>query len=191
MTSTTPTPLTNELGRDYSKFFSKRSSARKPSAIRALQKFLSIPGMISLGGGNPHPSTFPFADMRFTLKNGDIVEVGEADMKKALQYSATNGLPEFVDWLRILQTSEHKPPYTSFDICVGNGSQDVLTKAFEMLIEEGEYMLIEAPAYVGSLAFLRPLGAKFVEIPQDVDGLIPEKMEEVLASWENPETKPK
>ncbi len=45
---------------DYESFLTRRSKARKPSAIRALQPLLRIPGMISLGGGFPNPSSFPF-----------------------------------------------------------------------------------------------------------------------------------
>ncbi|KAJ3414664.1 hypothetical protein HDV05_006199 [Chytridiales sp. JEL 0842] len=167
---------------------------RKPSAIRSLQKFMSTPGIISLGGGNPHPSTFPYTSISFTLRSGEKVDISEADVAKALQYSPTNGLPELVEWLKSLQAGEHlrgKAFPEGWDVCVGNGSQDVLTKAFEMLIAEGETMLIESPAYVGSLAFLRPLGAKFAEIAVDSQGLVPESMESILANWKDPKTRPK
>ncbi|KAI8825257.1 pyridoxal phosphate-dependent transferase [Fimicolochytrium jonesii] len=180
--------------RDYSKFFTERSAARQPSAIRTLQPLMTLPGMISLGGGNPNTVTFPFQDLTFTLKpeaGGGEVRVGAEDVQKALQYSPTNGLPEFVAWLKDLQTTVHQPPYQDYHICVGNGSQDVLTKAFEMLLDKGDSLLIEAPAYVGSLAFLKPLGCKFVEIPVDAQGLDPEKLESTLREWKDPSTRPK
>jgi kynurenine/2-aminoadipate aminotransferase len=60
-----------------------------------------------------------------------------------------------------------------------------------MLINEGDTMLIESPAYVGSLAFLRPLGAKFAEVDVDSQGLVPESMETILANWKDPKTRPK
>ncbi|TPX62847.1 hypothetical protein PhCBS80983_g00084 [Powellomyces hirtus] len=179
---------------DYSSFFTPRSAARQPSAIRALQPLLSIPGMISLGGGMPNQETFPFKDLKFTLKEqagGGEITVSSDNLQKALQYSSTNGMPEFVAWLKDLQSSVHSPPYESFDVCVGNGSQDVLTKAFEMLLGEGDNLLIEAPAYVGSLAFLKPLGAKFVELPVDAEGLNPDTLESTLRDWPNPATRPK
>ncbi|KAJ3097175.1 hypothetical protein HDU97_005094 [Phlyctochytrium planicorne] len=139
--------------------------------------------MISLGGGNPHPSTFPITGLTFKLRDGDVVEIPEADVAKALQYSATNGLPDLVGWLRNLQLQEHRPPYENFEICVGNGSQDVLTKAFDMLLTEESTLLCESPAYVGSLAFLRPLGCKFAEVDVDGNGLVPDALEKVLAEW--------
>lgn len=44
---------------DYDSYLTKRSLARKPSPIRALMPLLSIPGMISLGGGMPNEGLFP------------------------------------------------------------------------------------------------------------------------------------
>lgn len=57
-----------------------------------------IEGMISLGGGMPHPHTFPFDAVAVRLKAGvdgqsgdDGVElrIAGAEMAQALQYSAT------------------------------------------------------------------------------------------------------
>ena len=146
---------------NYSHFINPKSASRQPSAIRALLKYAQMPGMISLGGGNPHPSTFPFAEMTLQLKNNTTIHISEQEMTAALQYSPTNGLSSFVNWLKELQIQVHSPPHSEFDICIGNGSQDVLTKAFEMLIQQGDSILIESPAYSGSLAFLKPLGCHF------------------------------
>lgn len=178
---------------DYAKYISKRSAARKPSAIRALNQFLSLPGMISLGGGLPNPSTFPFTNVSVTLQSGETLTLGEARTQKALQYSNTNGIPELVNWLETLMMDVHSPPMdkSNFQICIGNGSQDVLTKAFEMLIDEGDNMLIESPAYVGSLAFLKPLNPKFVEVDTDGDGLNPEALANILDNWPVDQKKPK
>lgn len=45
--------------------------------------------------------------------------------REGLQYSATPGLPELVKRLKVLQSSEHKPPAAAakFDVAVTNGSQ--------------------------------------------------------------------
>jgi kynurenine/2-aminoadipate aminotransferase len=168
---------------DYSRFISKRSNLRKPSAIRALLKYLSIPGMISLGGGNPHPSQFPFETMSIQLKNKHVLNVNAKELETALQYSPTHGIPDFVSWLKKLQTIVHSPPHSDFEICVGAGSQDVLTKAFEMLIDPQDSILIEAPAYSGTLAFLRPLECQFVHVSTDSLGLDPSSLAQILKEW--------
>ncbi|KAI8843096.1 pyridoxal phosphate-dependent transferase, partial [Chytridium lagenaria] len=119
--------------------------------------YLTIPGMISLGGGNPHPSTFPITVLTFKMRDGDNVEIVETDNEP-------------------LQTLEHKPPNGGLDI-------DLLMKTFDMLLTEESTLLIEAPAYVGSLAYLGPLGCKFAEV--DVDG------EDLYRKWEDASIKPK
>ncbi|KAJ3189522.1 hypothetical protein HDU85_003153 [Gaertneriomyces sp. JEL0708] len=193
MASSSSSTGTNRVT-DYEAFFTARSLARQPSAIRALVPLMSLPGMISLGGGNPNPSTFPFKDLTFSLKEeagGGEIHVDAVNLQKALQYSPTNGMPELVKWLKELQVAVHQPPCADFDVCLGNGSQDVLTRAFDMLLAEGDSLLIESPAYVGSLAFLRPLGCKFVEVPTDAEGLNPDELDRVLSNWADAKTKPK
>ena len=55
---------------DYTPYFSSRSMARMPSAIRELQPLLALDGMISLGGGMPNPDTFPFTKITVEVKTG-------------------------------------------------------------------------------------------------------------------------
>jgi hypothetical protein len=51
--------------------------------------------MVSLGGGMPHPDTFPFASMQLRLKlsnndtDGILLDINATDMNTALQYSGT------------------------------------------------------------------------------------------------------
>lgn len=84
---------------------------------------------------------------------------------------AQNGLPDLVAFLRRLQHSEHRPPSyvhddknieEDFDICVFNGSQDGLAKAFDMLVDPGDAVLVESPMYSGSLAILKPMDCRLV-----------------------------
>lgn len=175
---------------DYSKYISKSSNLRKPSAIRALQKYLTLPGMISFGGGNPNPETFPFESFSIKLKSGQSINVPPSEIQKALQYSPTSGIPDLVEWIKDLQVQMHGKEKNSFDICIGNGSQDVLTKAFEMLLDPDDVILIEAPAYSGTISFLKPLGCNFAEVACDEDGLSPDCLERVLLEYDN-ESRPR
>ena len=133
------------------------NSRRQPSAIRALQPLMSVEGMISLGGGAPNPLSFPIATMELTLKDGSRCSLDEKETAAALQYSQTCGLPALTDELRALQEREHSPE-RAFQVMVSTGSQDSLTKAFDMLLNPGESLLVENPTYSGALAFLEPAG---------------------------------
>lgn len=53
-----------------------------------------------------------------------------------------------------------------------------------MLLNPGDSLLVEAPTYSGSLAFLRPFGAKLVGVKTDGGGLIPQDLDSLLESWD-------
>nr|KAJ3414355.1 hypothetical protein HK105_001797 [Polyrhizophydium stewartii] len=131
----------------------------------------------------PHPSTFPFAKLQITLQDGSVIDLSEDLVKQSLQYSSTAGLDGLVSWVRNFQVLEHGRAADSFDICMGNGSQDVLSKAFDAVLSPGDTILIESPAYVGVLAYLRPMGLNLAEVPVDAEGLSPDALDTMLAAW--------
>lgn len=142
------------------RFLNQSSKMRQPSAIRALQPLLKVPGMISLGGGMPNPSTFPISTIQIQLKaGGETIQLTAQETEMALQYSQTAGLPELLEILAQLQRSVHNRPSVQANnqICITTGSQDGLYKAFQMVLSEGDSLLAESPTYSGTLALLRPM----------------------------------
>jgi kynurenine/2-aminoadipate aminotransferase len=156
---------------------------------------LQVPGMISLGGGLPNPETFPFKSLTVQLKDGSEYAISGKGLDAALQYSPTNGLPSFLAHLETLRLhyhtlpggeggalGDHGVPRSSM---VSTGSQDALSKAFEMLLAPGDSLLLESPTYSGSLAFLRPLGVYLAGVETDGGGMDPLRLEEMLESWKD------
>lgn len=69
---------------------SHAAHARRPAGPPPLpQPLLATPGMISLGGGMPNPKLFPFTGMSFTLADGTQLQLDDAAVAAALQYSNT------------------------------------------------------------------------------------------------------
>lgn len=171
---------------DYDAFLTQTSRSRRESAIRGLQPLTRIPGMISLGAGNPSAETYPFKSATFELKDGQTVEIDGALMQKALAYGPTDGLPELVEWAKALQLREHAPPRPGDDWTVAftNGSQDAISKTLDMLVARGDSVLVEDPSYPGTLAALHPLGPNLVGVTTDQEGLVPEALAAVLDGWE-------
>ncbi|XP_073433421.1 kynurenine/alpha-aminoadipate aminotransferase, mitochondrial isoform X1 [Dendrobates tinctorius] len=177
---------------NYARFLTAVSAARQPSPIRAMTDLLmkSPPSIISLAGGAPNPDTFPFKSASVTLTDGTAIEIGENLMKKALQYSATPGVPELVSWLKELQKKLHNPPTLSYSpdqgqmaMCVTTGSQEGLSKVFEMLVNPGDNVLIDTPTYSGTLAAVKPLGCNLIGVPTDQHGIIPQALKDILSRW--------
>ncbi|KAL6078964.1 AADAT isoform 2 [Balamuthia mandrillaris] len=180
--------------RDYGNFLSRVAKRRAPSAIRSLQPLMQIPGMISLGGGVPNPEYFPVEAVQVKLKSNDVLTLEGKDMETALSYSSSYGIPELVEWLKDFQDREHKVPYPSrkdWHVCVTSGSADANCKAFEMLINEGDYVFTEDPTYSGSLSAIKPLGANIIGVQTDGEGLIPSHLRSLLQTWPAAQKKPK
>ncbi|KAJ3357780.1 hypothetical protein GGF32_000863 [Allomyces javanicus] len=197
MTTNQTSRTTAKPIQDYTRYLTSVSLARQPSAIRALQPIMAMPGMISLAGGLPNPATFPIANVELTLKNGAKISMGDTMTRAALQYGPTPGHPDLVSFFEQLQARVHGTPYAneSIDrkILVGNGSQDLLAKAINALVAPGDTLLVESPCYVGTLAILKPMvkaqGVKLAEVPTDAHGLIPDALDQILSGW--PATTPK
>ncbi|MBN3326155.1 AADAT protein, partial [Atractosteus spatula] len=177
---------------NYSRFVTAVSAARKASPIRLLTELQqkSPPSLISLAGGAPNPDTFPFKTATITLKNGGHIVFDEGIMKRALQYSGSYGIPELLSWMKDLQKSLHNPPTASYspergqmEMCVTTGSQEGLCKVFEMLINPGDNILLDAPTYSGTLAALKPLGCNIINVPSDEHGMIPKALKEIISKW--------
>eukprot|EP00510_Aplanochytrium_minuta_P002320 CAMPEP_0184014912 /NCGR_PEP_ID=MMETSP0954-20121128/5987_1 /TAXON_ID=627963 /ORGANISM="Aplanochytrium sp, Strain PBS07" /LENGTH=429 /DNA_ID=CAMNT_0026295575 /DNA_START=5 /DNA_END=1294 /DNA_ORIENTATION=+ len=169
---------------NYEEFLTATSKNRKPSAIRALQHYLDKPGTISLGGGMPNASTFPIKGILVELSQacggGTVAIKNPTD---AFQYSATAGMPDLVKLLKELQTYEHG--MQNPDIQITTGSQDALTKAFEMLLGPEDTLLVEDYTYSGSLTFLRGLKSKLKSIETDNEGIIPDSLAKILSEWDH------
>uniref|UniRef100_A0A7S3PEL7 Aminotransferase class I/classII large domain-containing protein n=1 Tax=Aplanochytrium stocchinoi TaxID=215587 RepID=A0A7S3PEL7_9STRA len=174
----------------YESFLTETSKNRKPSAIRALQQYLNRPNTISLGGGMPNSKTFPFASLYVELspEYGEKVTIPISSPTDAFQYSSTAGIPGLVNCLRELQMVEHcKTDKDKLDILLTTGSQDVLTKSFEMLLSPGDTLLVEDYTYSGSLAFLRGLDTNLCPVDTDTNGIVPQALSKILSNWDDEE----
>ena len=75
-----------------------------------------------------------------------------------------------VKWVKKIQKKYHDPPLMmrtdladGYDVCVTNGSQDGLSKIFEMVGKRGDYILVDNPCYAGTLSMVRT-GLCFIQI---------------------------
>ncbi len=146
---------------DYTSLLSDTARNRMPSAIRSLFPAELIPGMVSLLSGKPNSDTFPFQRIVLELKPAqpdaapEQIAIEGGDLDVALQYSATSGIPKLVEWIQTFQSKIHARPLVANEqgagkvwrCSFGNGSQDLLTKTFEALVNPGDSVVLESPAY--------------------------------------------
>ncbi len=163
----------------YDMYLSVTSKSREPSALRELYPLLQLPGMLSLGNGQPNPQLFPFARLSVTTRDGDLLEVDGAEMDAAQQYADTLGIAPLRAFLEEFMADEHAPPVLECgrDHIVTAGSQDALTKSIEMLCDRNDAVMIESPSYPGAIGPLRAAGVELVGVPVDEFGIVPEALD--------------
>jgi DNA-binding transcriptional MocR family regulator len=128
-----------------------------------------------------------------TLQLGEHeVRLSDDEVKGALQYSQTPGMPQLLSQIQGLQQAVHgREQDGTWRTSVTTGSQDGLGKVMEALITENTPILVEEYTYSGTLACLDALGAQYVPIRVDEDGMDVDHLSRVLDGWEEGSMGPK
>lgn len=143
------------------------------SPIRELFPYLGKPGMISFAGGYPSPALFDAEGL------SRAAERVFADPAKALQYGPTEGSASLRQ--ELLRLSRDRGVACSPDeLLVTTGSQQAFDLLVRILVEPGDVVLLEAPAYPAAIQALRLAGAAIQEVPMDSQGLQTELIEDTL-----------
>ncbi len=154
--------------------FSKKVSSLQPSAIREILKFTSDPEVISFAAGNPAPEAFPVKEI--ARISADIFR---EEPVNALQYSVTEGYAPLRDWLK--SYLGNKGLFKQNDnIAITSGAQQAIETTAKILCNEGDTIICENPAFIGSLNAFRSYGVKLAGVEMDMEGMIPDKLEEAL-----------
>ncbi|KZS92528.1 PLP-dependent transferase [Sistotremastrum niveocremeum HHB9708] len=182
----------------YDQFLSQSAKRRKASQLRFLLPLEKTPGVISLLAGKPNPTTFPITSLSFTTRSpfdpsvSSTIKLEGKALNEGLQYNLTSGLPDLVSWITELQERSHeRKAEEGWRVSMGVGSQDVISKCVSALLDDGDSVFIETPAYPGIVPLFQSMNINIIEIPTDSKGIIPEAMSEILDSWEPEKPKPK
>ena len=160
--------------------FARRMEWVKASEIRELLKVTQRPSVISLGGGLPAPESFPVAQLQ---------EVAHALLAahgpQSLQYSTTEGDPGLRAHIAARMNARLGTAVAADDVLVVTGSQQGLDLTGRTLLDEGDALLCESPTYLGAIQAFACYGPRFVEVPTDDDGMLPDALDRRLAAHPN------
>jgi DNA-binding transcriptional MocR family regulator len=164
----------------YVQLYARRTSGMSASEVRALFAVASRPDVISLAGGMPYVQALPPQDVL------DVVtQVLTERSNQALQYGDGRGMPSLRERLAMLMREEGTPADPE-DMVVTAGAQQALDLVGKVLIDPGDEIAVEAPAYVGALSAFSTYEPTFVQIELDDDGMIVERLEEALLRGARP-----
>ncbi len=161
--------------------FSAIANTMKPSAIRLLLKVASQPDIISFGGGLPNPESFPIEDIK-RIFDEQLAKNG----KKMLQYGATEGLDSLNIALSKRLKEKEGVSSEPTNIIQTAGSQEALYMLGKIFANPGEYVITEAPTYVGTISAMRANGIRMVGVEMDHYGMKLDVLRETLKKYPNP-----
>ena len=69
-------------------------------------------------------------------------------------------------------------------VLITSGSQQGLDLTGKIFLDEGDVVLCESPTYLGAINALRVFRPRFVEVPTDDEGMLPDALEDCLALHE-------
>jgi len=150
------------------KFYSRDAQNFRPSAIRALAKWINDPNVISFAGGSPNPETFPaeqFAEI--------AARVLREKRQVSLQYGPTRGLP------RLCAFVAERCGVKAEQVILTTGSQQALDLVSHTLLNAGDVVAVELPSYIGGTSAFHARSATLAGVKQDDEGIVPESLAEV------------
>jgi 2-aminoadipate transaminase len=161
----------------YDRFFSKAASKSQGSAIRKMGVMaVRVPDMISFAPGYPDPEVYAwdaFREIAAELLTGKDASV--------LQYGPTRGHRPLVDaCLEIL--GSRGIAAMAEELLVTTGSQQGIDLIGKVLLDPGDVVLVELPAYTGAISAFKNTGAVLVGVKQEPSGIDLEDLERVVAT---------
>ena len=161
---------------DYDRFLSKAALKSQGSAIRKMGVMaVRVPDMISFAPGYPDPAVYAWEEFReiaselLTGRDGTV-----------LQYGPTRGHKPLIEaCLEILASRDIRA--TIEQVLITTGSQQGIDLIGRVLLDPGDVVLLELPAYTGAIAAFKNTGATLVGVRQVADGIDIEDLERIVA----------
>jgi len=163
------------MGFDWKRVYASRAAKMQASEIRDAFNLTERSDIISFAGGFPTPDVFPGREI------GTIAEsICRQEADRGLQYGPTEGLIELRDELSRLMRSEGIDA-SAENILITNGSQQGLDLIFKVLLDPGDKVLVDLPAYIGGLGAIANYEGDALGVAGDENGILPGELEKTLS----------
>ena len=159
---------------DYQQFFSEDVGSFMRSPVREIFKKVDLASIYSFAGGYPDAATFPIDDIRRIS-----AQVLEKYGAKALQYGATQGVPE------LRQVIARRCGVPVANVQITTSSQQGIDVCTRVLADPGDVILTTSPTYLGALQSFRAYRAD-VRTLDAFDFSRPVKFCYVIPDFQNP-----
>ncbi|NLY39138.1 MAG: PLP-dependent aminotransferase family protein [Firmicutes bacterium] len=163
---------------NWQEFYARRTRQITGSQIRQFFALTERPEIISFAGGFPASDFFPREEIGRVLG-----ELACAENSHALQYAPTEGNHDLRAYLAAKIRCAGSACHID-NIIITNGSQQGLDLLCRILVNPGDPVLVEEPAYVGGMGAIKSYGGVPAGIPMDGEGPLPAAMEKTILKLE-------
>lgn len=136
------------------------------------------------GGGKPGiVPVETFAKILKELSERQLKDVAQGNALKVINeynYGPTQGIQSFREVLAKRLRSVDNLDITADDVLITTGSQQCLYAILDVLIDPGDVIITTAPVYLGFVSPAEKLGAQVICVPTDLEGIVPEYVEEAI-----------
>lgn len=143
----------------------RRTGRMRASAIREILHLTERPGILSMAGGLPSADGFPIEVLAQAS-----ARVLRDTPREALQYAPSEGYGPLRDW--VAQRHGVAPDH----VMITTGSQQGLDLVGKVLLDAGSAVAVETPTYLGALQAFQVYEPRFVELPCDAQGPLPDAL---------------
>jgi len=161
-----------------------RQASRTPDSPISffIQKAIETPGLISLAAGLVDEVSLPAAAVGEAVA---AIMANPVAARAALQYGSTQGLPSLREKIlaEVCNADGVRPAdgnLSSANVVITTGSQQLLYLLGEVLFDEGDIVIAEAPSYFVYHGVLGSLGVKVLTVPMDDGGMDLDALEALL-----------
>lgn len=98
---------------------------------------------------------------------------------QALQYGTTEGYRPLREWIAQQMTAEGFPVSVE-NVLITTGSQQAIYLLGKIFLDPGDRALVESPTYLAAIQAWNSFEARYLEMSSDAEGIITERLEEVL-----------
>ncbi|KAF2836494.1 PLP-dependent transferase [Patellaria atrata CBS 101060] len=200
-----PRQMTKPKAKRWDHRLNTEAHSRTGNSLKQAARFLSTPGIISLGGGLPSSQFFPFDSLSIkvpapghfseseTYESGVTLHAGKHDLATdasifdiatAFNYGQGTGSAQLLRFVTEHTEMCHDPPYGDWNCNLSIGSTSALDMAFRMFTQRGDVILSEEYTFVTAVETAAPMGVKVVGVKMDSEGLLPSALDEILSSWD-------
>jgi 2-aminoadipate transaminase len=146
--------------------------AHRAAALPKAFNMAGAPGIISFSYGLPDEASFPAAELAQAT-----AEVMQDTAVQALQYGAPDHLVDYlIDYIGRDQGLKLSPA----NLLITVGSSQAIGLVCQLLIDPGDYIIVEAPTFLGAVRTFLNAEAQVAEVPLDNEGLDIEALDRTI-----------